>query len=132
MPVIITSKRDGFRRCGIEHPAKPVEYPDDRFTEEQLKKLKAEPMLIVQVVDGQNQKEQKQEKPGEQEKFIEGNLDPEQLETMKMDDLRQLAGEMQLEVPSKITKKELVELISSEKVLVDEKAVIEPNDIKTE
>lgn len=48
MPVIITSKTDGFRRCGLAHPARPVEHADGAFTEEQLEILKAEPMLVVQ------------------------------------------------------------------------------------
>ena len=109
MPIIITSKRAGFRRCGIEHPAQPVEHSDDKFTDEQLKKLLAEPMLVVQIVAGQGQ--------------IEGNLDPAQLETMKMDDLKKLAKEMQLEVPSKITKPELIKLISTEPVYVDKNDV---------
>ena len=46
----ITSKKDGFRRCGITHPASPVEYPDDQFSKEELKVLKAEPILIVEEV----------------------------------------------------------------------------------
>jgi hypothetical protein len=46
----IKSKRAGFRRCGMPHPAETVEYPDDRFTPEQLAALQAEPMLIVEVV----------------------------------------------------------------------------------
>ena len=48
----ITSKRDGFRRCGVAHPKSTTQYPDNRFTAEQLKILQAEPMLVVQVVDG--------------------------------------------------------------------------------
>jgi hypothetical protein len=48
MPVIITAKRDGFRRCGLAHPASPVEHKDGAFTAEQLAILKAEPMLVVQ------------------------------------------------------------------------------------
>ncbi len=43
----ITSKKDGFRRAGIAHSSVPADYPDDRFTQEQLATLKAEPMLIV-------------------------------------------------------------------------------------
>jgi len=46
----IKSKKDGFRRCGIAHPATPMEYPDDRFSKEELRILKAEPMLVVEVV----------------------------------------------------------------------------------
>lgn len=48
MPVIITAKKDGFRRCGMAHPANAVEHADGTFTEEQLAILKAEPMLVVQ------------------------------------------------------------------------------------
>lgn len=47
----IRSKRHNFRRCGMEHPKGPVDYQDDRFTEKELKTLKAEPMLIVETVD---------------------------------------------------------------------------------
>lgn len=46
----ITSKREGFRRCGIAHPKTAVDYPDDRFSEEELAKLKAEPMLLVEKI----------------------------------------------------------------------------------
>ena len=46
MTIVITSKRDGFRRCGIAHPSTPTKYADDFFTEEQLKALAKEPQLI--------------------------------------------------------------------------------------
>jgi hypothetical protein len=45
--IIITSKKPGFRRCGMAHPAEPTEYADDAFTAEQIEALHAEPMLIV-------------------------------------------------------------------------------------
>lgn len=57
MPVRITSKKDGFRRCGIEHPAQTAVYPDDRFTDEELARFKAEPMLIVEVIAEPKKKE---------------------------------------------------------------------------
>lgn len=50
MAIKIISKRAGFRRCGIEHPDKPVIHPAGTFTEEQLAQLEAEPMLIVEEV----------------------------------------------------------------------------------
>lgn len=50
MPIKITSQRDGFRRCGVEHPARPTIYPNDRFTEEDLARLKVEPMLTVEKI----------------------------------------------------------------------------------
>jgi hypothetical protein len=51
MGILIISKRDGFRRAGIEHPSTPTLHDDDRFTKEQLAALEAEPMLIVQYVE---------------------------------------------------------------------------------
>jgi len=47
MAIVITAKREGFRRCGIAHPGKPTSYPDDFFTEEQLRALDKEPQLIL-------------------------------------------------------------------------------------
>lgn len=46
--IAITSKANGFRRAGIQHPAQRVVYPADRFTDLQLKLLRDEPMLIVE------------------------------------------------------------------------------------
>ncbi len=48
--LIITAKKDGFRRCGLAHSAKPVEHQDDAFTPEQLAELQADPMLVVELV----------------------------------------------------------------------------------
>ena len=47
----ITSKKAGFRRCGIPHPKGPVDYPDDRFSKEELATQKAESMLIIELVE---------------------------------------------------------------------------------
>ena len=52
MPIKITSKKDGFRRCGIAHPKEATEYPDDRFTKEELTVLDAEKMLVVEIIPG--------------------------------------------------------------------------------
>jgi hypothetical protein len=46
----IKSKKHLFRRCGIAHPAQAVEYPEGRFSKAELAVLKAEPMLIVEVI----------------------------------------------------------------------------------
>jgi len=46
--VRITARRGGFRRCGVAHPARPVEYPDGRFDEAGIARLEAEPMLAVE------------------------------------------------------------------------------------
>lgn len=58
----ITSKKDGFRRCGISHPAKPTDYPADRFDADQLAALTAEPMLMVEnLPDSEAKKTEKKE-----------------------------------------------------------------------
>ncbi|HBQ8403839.1 TPA: hypothetical protein L9P67_002540 [Klebsiella pneumoniae] len=50
MPEItITSKRDGFRRCGVAHRDVPVTWPDGSFTDEQIAILRAEPALVVHI-----------------------------------------------------------------------------------
>lgn len=45
----ITAKKDGFRRAGISH-AGTRDYPDGRFTPQELAMLKAEPMLVVEEI----------------------------------------------------------------------------------
>ncbi|MFJ5441751.1 HI1506-related protein [Pectobacterium sp. CHL-2024] len=47
MPVQITARSEGFRRCGMAHSAKTQTYPDDHFTAAQLTVLEGEPQLIV-------------------------------------------------------------------------------------
>ncbi|MEW6378600.1 MAG: HI1506-related protein [bacterium] len=49
----IVSKKEGFCRCGVRHSEKPVDYPDGRFTDEQVARLKADPMLIVLEIPAQ-------------------------------------------------------------------------------
>lgn len=45
--ITITSKKNGFRRCGIAHADVATSYKDDAFSAEQLEILQAEPMLTV-------------------------------------------------------------------------------------
>ena len=54
MPIQITAKRDGFRRCGMAHSDKTQTYDDGHFSSSVLSELMAEPMLVVSYVpDGQ-------------------------------------------------------------------------------
>lgn len=48
--VRVTSKRDGFRRGGIVHSSKPVDYRPGELSPEQLEAILAEPLLTVEVV----------------------------------------------------------------------------------
>jgi hypothetical protein len=57
---IICSK-DGFRRAGIAHPQGVTEYADSAFSAEQLRALKAEPMLAVEIVAEEPKKKSKKE-----------------------------------------------------------------------
>jgi len=63
----IISKTDGFRRCGIAHPAEATHYDLDRFSEAEIKALKDEPNLIIDEVDVKDVKEKPADK-GESDK----------------------------------------------------------------
>lgn len=47
--ISITSKVDGFRRCGIAHSRNATEYADGKFSKKELDILQAEPNLVVTV-----------------------------------------------------------------------------------
>ncbi|MGQ6549774.1 HI1506-related protein [Serratia sp. IR-2025] len=51
MPIQITARRDGFRRCGMAHSDKTQTYPDGHFTPAQLQELESESQLIVVRID---------------------------------------------------------------------------------
>jgi len=61
----ITSKIVGFRRAGVAHPAGPTDYANDTFTKEQLAQLKAESMLVVEVIDDKPASKAAAKKDGE-------------------------------------------------------------------
>jgi hypothetical protein len=64
MTIVITSKRDGFRRCGIAHPSTPTSYADDFFTDEQWEALSKEPQLILAyAADGFDQVQEQVNEP---------------------------------------------------------------------
>ncbi len=58
----ITAKTDGFRRCGVAHPAAPAEYPNDRFSVKELAQLKAEPQLVVEELPDPEPKDKGKDK----------------------------------------------------------------------
>lgn len=51
--VRIKAKRDGFRRCGVAHPKAPTDHAADRFTPAELEILQADPMLSVELIEGE-------------------------------------------------------------------------------
>lgn len=58
MPLRIVAKREGFWRCGVQHSTMAKIYPDGFFTPEQVARLKAEPMLIVDELPAEDGKAQ--------------------------------------------------------------------------
>lgn len=89
----ITSKRHLFRRCGMAHPKQPVDYPDDRFSAEELKVLKAERMLNVEIVDDGG---------------IAGSENPEKLTVPK---IKKLLDTLKIEYPADAVKADLLMLL---------------------
>ena len=53
MIVRIKSARDGYRRCGVAHPKAATDHPADRFSAEELERLQADPVLSVELVEGE-------------------------------------------------------------------------------
>lgn len=51
MPIKISSKIPGFRRCGMAHPTGPVEHADGTFSEDEIKRLQEEPRLEVEIIE---------------------------------------------------------------------------------
>ena len=55
----VSSKKDGFRRAGLTHPATAVDHPLEDLEPWQVKALKAEPLLVVQEVEIPDPKKEK-------------------------------------------------------------------------
>jgi len=79
----IRGKRHNFRRCGIAHPKDPVDYPNDRFTEKEIEILKAESMLIVELIPDEPARESRERSETEQDVFPKS--EPEVEEEAKID-----------------------------------------------
>lgn len=87
----ITSKKEGFRRCGVAHGAAPKDWPDDRFSAAELQRLKAEPMLVVQVLP-------------------DPEPEAEDPESMTVAQLTDALNELKVEIPAGSKKADLVAL----------------------
>ncbi|MDO9625145.1 MAG: HI1506-related protein [Pseudomonas sp.] len=53
MIIRIRSKRDGYHRCGVAHPKVATQHAAERFTKAELERLQADPVLTVELLDGQ-------------------------------------------------------------------------------
>ena len=113
----ITSQKEGFRRCGVAHSKKPTEYPDDRFTKEELAALDAEPLLFVEVVESRPDDADpgKQLGPaGMQPAADSGGLLAESegdIEDMTVAEIKELLDKLAVEYDPKAKKADLVQLV---------------------
>lgn len=49
--VKIKAKKEGFRRCGTAFSTQWKEFPDSHFSKAEKDILKAEPMLVMEIVE---------------------------------------------------------------------------------
>ena len=92
----ITSRKDGFIRGGVRHPAEPTAYPDKFFGKAQLEAIEAEPMLVVEHIDGPA--------PGE----IATTSAPDK---MTVPQLKELLDKLKIDYPADAKKVDLVALV---------------------
>jgi len=127
MPIIVKSKREGFRRCGVAFGKQEKTYKDGFFSADQLARLEAEPMLTVTrftvtlvpeektgEADGVEKTAVPETKTGP---LIEGAPADEAellewLEVMTVADLKEICTDLEIDVSSKARKAELIELIT--------------------
>jgi hypothetical protein len=112
MSIRITSKRDGFRRCKVEHPSNPTVYSDNRFTPAELAILEAEPMLIVERI------------PNDPAATVGGSdttkgnaateLEFAPLEKKNLAELKEYAGDLDIDFGEAKTKADFIALIKAE------------------
>lgn len=100
-------------------------------TREKLSYMPLEVKEEITKIDGYNvllvtdeELAEAEEQPVEDD-VIEGTLMPEGLEEMKKDELVRMATEMEIEINDKMTKKDIIELISKEKILVNKSDIVE-------
>lgn len=94
MTIRITAKQDGFRRGGKAHSKNSIDWKDDAFTETQLEELQAEPLLTVEIIEGEpegNVDEQKEEKIASIVEAI-NNLPPDDMEVWTGDGKPQVSA----------------------------------------
>lgn len=131
MSIRITSSIAGFRRAGVAHPAVPTLYPNDHFTPEQIRQLEAEPRLVVEHIEDPAQAGGDPDPQGTVgtagvSESMTGHIDgvvnadgtQQDLAELKVDELRDLAKELEISGYSDMKKAELVTAIKAEQVEV--------------
>lgn len=109
--IVISSMIDGYRRCGIEHPSRPTEYPDEYFSPAELELLQQTPVLTVQIIKDEINPPNTGGDNGEPEgqRF----LNAEDLEAMTVSELKARALVLGLDIPGKMTKAQIIEQLVS-------------------
>lgn len=84
----ITAKKEGFRRAGVAHPKVATEYPDDRFSEEELEILQAEQQLVVEILEEKKPTAPSRPNVPDTVKLIEAATTAEELDALGKGDER--------------------------------------------
>ena len=58
----ITCSQEGYIRCREVHPEGTTEYPDDRFNDQQIKVMRQDPKLKVEIIEGKSSKKESKNK----------------------------------------------------------------------
>jgi hypothetical protein len=98
--IFIQSKTDGFRRCGEAHSTAGRQFSDERFTDEELAEMEADPELMVRHIPD----------PPAQDPDEEA-LARQTLEKMTNTKLKSECDAMGIEYPANAVKSDLVDLI---------------------
>lgn len=137
MQIRITSSVPGFRRAGVAHPQGPETYPADTFSEEQHRQLQAEPRLLVEVLEDDDNESHT---PSGEDQSQTGGVDDsslgdgvtagtidgvvtaegeqQDLSELKVDELRALAKDLEIAGYSDMKKVDLISAIKAEQVEV--------------
>lgn len=100
MTITIRSTVEGFWRCGVKHSLTAKEYPNDRFSAEELERLMLDDTLVVYVTQGAGEKE------------IFGPDDIIDYFKMPLNELKKLAKDMGVEYAKNVKQAELAQMIS--------------------
>lgn len=98
--ILVKSKTDGFRRCGVAHSTTGKQFADDDFTEEQLEILGSDPELLVKHLPDQPG-------PDDDEEAKARKI----LKKMTNDKLKKECGAIGVEYPEDATKAVLIDLL---------------------
>lgn len=60
----ITCSSEGFIRCGAVHPKGTTDYPDDKFSAQEIKLMQRDPKLQVEIIEEKIEPSEKDDAKG--------------------------------------------------------------------